>query len=109
METYPVEQRAFTFGWGDAPGGYGLSLANVDLFGPPPPPGGASQVEGDVGGQKPLLPGDAEHLSLSAELVRPLEPVSSPQIREATHTVVVREGDSAVLRAKIFGAPPLGI
>ena len=108
METYTVEQPTFTFGCGDAPSGYSYSLADEDLFCPPSPPQGADQEAG-VGDERPLLRGGGEHLRLSGELVRPLEPVASPQIREATHTVVVNEGAAAALRAKVFGAAPLGI
>ena len=109
METYPVEKPTFTFGWGDAPSGYGYSLADEDLFGPPPTQSADQNAGGDEERERPLLRGDGEHLRLSGELVRPLEPVVSPQIREATHTVVVNEGDAAALRAKVFGAAPLGI
>lgn len=101
-----MEQLQFTFGWGDAPSGYGYLLADADLFGPP-----SVADEKETGGiiGKTVLPGGGELLSLGGELVRPLEPVASPQIREATHTVIVNESANAVLRAKIFGTAPLGI
>ena len=110
METYSVEKPTFTFGWGDAPSGYGYSLADEDLFGPSPLPQSADKkADGENERERPLLRGSGEHLRLSGELVRPLEPVASPQIREATHTVVVNEGAAAALRAKVFGTAPLGI
>ena len=80
-----MEKPTFTSGWGDAPSGYGYSLADEDLFGLPPTQSADQNAGTDEEHERPLLRGDVEHLRLSGELVRPLEPVVSLQMREARH------------------------